>query len=132
MNQKEAIEALLNKAKSKLKTAQIDFDNNQYDDAVSRAYYAVFHAISATLLSKNLVYSSHSQTIGAFNKEFVKTNVFPKDVTAQIQALYEERQTGDYDAIAQIDEETAQECISQAKRIIILIEQYLTENLIKK
>jgi len=71
---------ILMKAESKLKTAKIDFENGQYGDAISRAYYAVFHAISAVLLSKQLVFSSHSQVIGAFNKEFVKEGIFHKDL----------------------------------------------------
>lgn len=67
----DVIKAMLSKAREKLKTARIDFDNERYDDSVSRSYYAVFHAISAVLLSKGLHFSSHSQTIGAFNKEFI-------------------------------------------------------------
>lgn len=58
--------------------ANIALTNDQYDDAVSRSYYAVFHAISALLFTKGLSFSSHSQTIGAFNKEFVRTDIFPK------------------------------------------------------
>lgn len=42
-----AISMMLKKAKEKLKTAEIEYDAERYDDSVSRAYYAVFHAISA-------------------------------------------------------------------------------------
>jgi len=52
---------MIEKAASKLKTARIDFENGQYDDSISRSYYAVFHALSAALLQKGLTYSSHSQ-----------------------------------------------------------------------
>jgi uncharacterized protein (UPF0332 family) len=41
--------ALFEKSKSKLATARILYDAGQYDDSVSRAYYAVFHALSAIL-----------------------------------------------------------------------------------
>lgn len=65
------IKAMFSKSREKLETAQIDFDNGRHNDSVSRSYYAVFHAISAVLLSKGLHFSSHGQTIGAFNKEFI-------------------------------------------------------------
>jgi uncharacterized protein (UPF0332 family) len=116
---------ILEKAESKLKTARIDFDNGQYDDAISRAYYAVFHAISAALLSRQLVFSSHSQVVGAFNKEFVKAGIVPKEFTAIIQRLFADRQTGDYDIIDVIDKETAAEGIRNAVTILSAVRSYL-------
>lgn len=118
---------MMQKAASKLKTARIDFENGQYDDSVSRAYYAVFHAISAALLQKGLTYSSHSQVIGAFNREFVKQGIFPKEITAIIQGLFADRQTGDYDLGDIIDEETAGLGIKNADRILQAIQVYLEE-----
>jgi uncharacterized protein (UPF0332 family) len=116
---------ILEKAESKLKTARIDFDNGQYDDAISRAYYAVFHAISAGLLSRQLVFSSHSQVVGAFNKEFVKAGIVLKEFTAIIQRLFADRQTGDYDIIDVIDKETAAEGIRNAVTILSAVRSNL-------
>ena len=73
----DVMKMMLMKARKKVATAKTNLDNDQYDDAVSRTYYAVFHAISATLLSKGLHFSSHGQTIGAFNREFIKPKNSP-------------------------------------------------------
>ena len=116
---------MIEKAASKLKTARIDFENGQYDDLISRSYYAVFHALSAALLQKRLTYSSHSQVIGAFNREFVRQGLFPKDFTAIVQGLFADRQTGDYDLGDMIDEETAALGIKNADRILQTIRLYL-------
>ena len=116
---------MIEKAASKLKTARIDFENGQYDDSISRSYYAVFHALSAALLQKRLTYSSHSQVIGAFNREFVRQGIFPKDFTAIVQGLFADRQTGDYDLGDMIDEETAALGIKNADRILQTIRVYL-------
>ncbi|OHD69530.1 MAG: hypothetical protein A2W19_00530 [Spirochaetes bacterium RBG_16_49_21] len=124
-DKKDEIEALLNKSESKLKTARIDFDNGQFDDSVSRSYYAVYHAISAALLSKDMAFSSHSQTIGAFNKEFIKTEIWPKEFAGIIQGLFEDRQIGDYDAIANIDEKTAKDNLNNAAKIVNKIKEFL-------
>ncbi len=122
---KEVITLMLRKAEEKLETAQIDFNNERYDDSISRAYYAVFHAISAALLSRGLHYSSHSQVIGNFNKEFVKTETFPKTFTKIVQRLFEERQIGDYDIESEITRKEADQNLKDASKIIKAIKKYL-------
>lgn len=62
MTKAETIAAILHKAKSKLVTSRLDFENGQFDDAVSRAYYAVYHGMTAALFSIDMVFSSHAQT----------------------------------------------------------------------
>ncbi len=121
----EEILALLAKAKSKLKTARIDFENGQFEDSISRSYYSAFNAISALLLTKNLNFSSHNQTIGAFNREFVKSGIFPKEYTAILQGLFEDRQASDYDAITTFTSDVTLEAIQDAERILDNVERYI-------
>ncbi len=123
-NEKEAI-ALLAKAENKLKTAIIDYNNGQYEDSISRSYYCAFLSVSALILSRGFHFSSHSQTIGCFNKEFVKTNIFPKEFTAILQGLFEDRQASDYDALAAFTSENAELCFNNAKMILESIKNYL-------
>lgn len=83
----DVIKKMLVKARKKLTTARTNFDNDQYDDAVSRTYYGVFHAISAVLLSKGLHFSSHGQTTGEFNREFIKNKKFPTSFSETLKKL---------------------------------------------
>ena len=115
MNGDEVL-ALISKAESKFKTAGIDLDNGQFEDSISRSYYCAFHSISALLLSKDLSFSSHNQTIGNFNKEFVKTGIFSKDYTEILQSLFEDRQSSDYDALTTFTEENAEESMRIAQK----------------
>jgi uncharacterized protein (UPF0332 family) len=127
----EIIKLMLQKAEEKLITAEIDLKNERYDDSISRAYYAVFHAISAILLSKGLHYSTHSQVIGNFNKEFVKTKIFPKSYTKIIQRLFEERQIGDYDFESKITKNEAEQNFNDTSKIIDAVKNYLNKAGIK-
>ncbi len=127
MTESSIIVALMDKAHTKLKAAKILFDAGQFDDAVSRAYYAVFNAMTALLYKKGLVYSSHGKVIGAFNREFVKTGILPSGVTRQINGLFEDRQSGDYDPIPSISSETAEIHITNAASLVAAIDKLTKE-----
>ncbi len=121
----EVLDAMLSKAEKKLCAARRDFEDGFFGEASSCSYYAVFHAISAVLASRGLTFSSHAQVIGAFNKEFVKTALFPIDTTRKLQRLFEDRQTSDYDCVEEIDNETARADIEDATALITLCRTYL-------
>jgi uncharacterized protein (UPF0332 family) len=119
------LRSMLAKAGQKLAAAERDLAGEFCGDASSRAYYAAFHAISAVLATKGLSFSSHGQTIGAFNREFVKTGVFPSTMTGQLQALFENRQTADYDWAGVVDNQTAEEDVAAAREILAACREYV-------
>lgn len=121
----DILNAMLAKADEKLAAARRDFNDGFYGEVSSRAYYAVFHAISAVLASQGQTFSSHAQVIGAFNKEFVKTAVFSADTTRKLQRLFEDRQISDYDCTGKIDEETARADIDDAQALVDICRNYL-------
>jgi len=121
-----AIVEVIKKANEKLVTARLDFDNKRYEDSVSRSYYCVFHIITACLLSKGLTFSSHKQVIGNFNKEFIKTNIFPSDLSKKIKILFDDRQVSDYDVKTYIDEEKSKEDLLYAEEIFNIVKEYLS------
>ena len=116
---------ILARAVDKLTVAEILLANGAWDDAASRAYYAAFHAITALLFSNGKSYSSHAQLLGAFNRDFVKSQVFHRDFTAILTRLFEDRQSGDYDVFAAISEDDARLDVANARRIVESIQQDL-------
>jgi len=54
-----------------LLASQILLDKGLLADAISRAYYSMFYAAQAFLLSENIKAKSHSGTITLFGKEIV-------------------------------------------------------------
>jgi uncharacterized protein (UPF0332 family) len=111
-----AIRQMLLKARRKLAAAKRSLDAQDSDDASSRAYYAAFHAVSAVLWRRGLTYSSHAQTLGAFNRECVASGEFPKEFTRILARLFDDRQLGDYDAAHSIERETAERDVADAPR----------------
>lgn len=71
-------------AKEDLNSAKILRDANSYKGANNRAYYAVFHAINAIHALSGVAYKRHKDAIANFNKEYVKTNIFPREMGRNI------------------------------------------------
>ncbi len=109
---------MLTKAVQKLTRAEQDLADGYPEEAVSRAYYAAFHAVTALLATRGLSFSSHAQAIGAFNREFVNTGLMPKIASGQLRRLFEDRQTADYDWLHTIDEQTAREAVAAARTLV--------------
>lgn len=119
------VEAVLSLANDKLKSAKILLKNKQYSDAASRAYYCAFHAISAILLSRDMSFSSHTQTIGAFNREFVKTELFPSYFGKRLVKMQMDREAGDYRTHSPIGKIIALEDVKMAEEILGACRQFL-------
>lgn len=66
------------KSLEKLAIAKKIFANRAYDDAVSRVFYAAFHAASAVLLSEELVAETHGGLVNLFGLHFVNSGKFDK------------------------------------------------------
>jgi uncharacterized protein (UPF0332 family) len=121
----DVLQAMLWKARENLASAQKNLDSGFYGDVASRAYYAAFHAISAVLADHGLTFSSHAQTLGSFNRELIKTGVFPADTFRKLQRLFEDRQVADYDWNISVDEETAKQDLADAEWLVNACREYL-------
>jgi len=73
-------------AEQALNTAQITLSAGDFRAAVNRAYYAVFYAASAMLLTQGIERSKHSGVLSAFRKHFVR----PGLIEAEYSSVYGE------------------------------------------
>ena len=62
------VKASLKRAERALNSARILLENNELEDAVSRAYYVMFHVAKALLFSKNLIPKTHRGNYNAFQR----------------------------------------------------------------
>ena len=76
------IQSLLKRARKYLRTAETLIIEKDYESSVSRSYYAMFCSAEAILLSKGLSFSSHKGGLSAFGEHFVKSGIFPKEMSA--------------------------------------------------
>lgn len=111
-------------AKSDLKAAQLLMDVNECRGANNRAYYALYHAISAVHALQGKAYKRHKDAISNFNKEYVRTEIFPKTIGRQIAQAEEIRHASDYDDFYIATKSETKEQIETAKELLQLVEHY--------
>ena len=80
-------------AKSDLKSADILMKEGEYRGANNRAYYAIYHAISAVHALDGKSYKRHKDTLANFNKDYVKTEIFSGDFGRKIAQAEEQIMT---------------------------------------
>ena len=95
--------------------------------AASRAYYSMFYAAQALLLSKDMSFSSHSAVIAAYGKEFAKTKLLNPEFHRLLLEAQDKRNIGDYGMIGGIDDTEAQEILGWSKKFMKAAEKYFTQ-----
>ncbi len=106
---KALIEGYIQKAERKLAVAEKLFKSGDYEDAVSRAYYAVYHAAQALLLTEGQEAETHKGVVTLFGLLFVKTGKFSKQTGKYLANLKDDRESGDYEVFSFVDGETAEQ-----------------------
>ena len=83
--------------------AKMLFAESRLSATVNRAYYALFYAVSALLLTANLSSAKHSGIRALFNREYVKTGLVGENIGRLYGKAFDFRQKGDYADFVQID-----------------------------
>ena len=115
---KALINGYIQKAEKKLEVAEKLLKSDDYEDAVSRAYYTVFHTAQSLLLTEGEKAESHKGVVTLFGLLFVKTGKFSRELGKYLANLKDERENGDYEILSYIDRETAETSIAEAKEFL--------------
>lgn len=124
---KALINGYIQKAEKKLEVAERLFKSDDYEDAVSRAYYAVFHAAQALLLTEGGRAESHKGVATLFGLLFVKTGKFNRNMGKYLASLKDDRESGDYEVFSYMDRETAETAVAEAREFLNEARVYLKD-----
>lgn len=117
-------------AKSDLRAAKLLMEANEFRGANNRAYYAIYHAISAVHALEGNAYKRHKDAISNFNKKYVHTEIFPRSYGRKIAEAEEIRHASDYDDFYIATKDEVKELNDTAKELICLVETYCEENMV--
>lgn len=100
-------------------------ENEFWNTAVNRMYYACFYAVGALLVINGIETSSHSGTRLKFGQKFIKTGLIDQKISKIYSELFEKRHKGDYNDFFDYDKETVVRLYPKAKLLVETINLYL-------
>lgn len=124
---KTLINYRLERANESIKAAELMLENEMYIPAMNRIYYSMFYAVQALLILKESTFSKQGQVKGFFNKEFIKTGVFPKEFGKLFNTVFEYRQKFDYVDLIIPEEGLISDYISKANNFIQKITEFIKD-----
>jgi uncharacterized protein (UPF0332 family) len=124
----DLITTQIEKSREKLDAAKTLLREGFIDDAISRAYYSMFHAASAVLLSEGITVESHSALKTMFGLHLIKTGKIEKKYGQWLNKLKDERENGDYDIFTSFELADAKSGINEAQEFLEEMKRYLSKN----
>lgn len=113
------------KAQEAYKAAQVLLKSGFHSDAISRAYYAVFHAGKALLLTEGLEVKSHEGLGRLFSLHFVKSGRMAVQFSRILSRSQKHREEADYSTEYVFTREDAEERLKEADEFLKATENYL-------
>ena len=94
--------------------------------SAAQSYYTMFYLAQAILLTKGLIFSSHSAVIASYGKEFSRTGLLDPKSHRYIIDAQERREIGHYgDEQEEVTIEQATESIKWAEEFMQAAREYL-------
>lgn len=117
----------LERAEESLQAADVLVKSHLLIPAMNRVYYAMFYAVQALLAYDEVSFSKHGQVKGYFNREYIKTGVFPVSFGKRYNTVFEYRQKFDYVDLITPDETAVQDHLQEAATFIHQIHEYILQ-----
>jgi len=117
----------MRRAYETLEEAEMMAGVKHWNTCINRLYYACFYAVSALLMTENLLSSKHTGIRSFFNNHFIKKGLVSKELGKLYNKLFTSRQESDYDDFVLIKEEYVLPLIPEVKIFITTI-QTLVDN----
>ena len=102
------------RADEALSEAQLLASQGYYNTAINRLYYACFYVSIALLLKENIQAQTHSGVKTMISLHFISKGIIPKEIGKNLNALFERRQSGDYDDFVLCDQNDVDELQEKA------------------
>jgi uncharacterized protein (UPF0332 family) len=85
----------------------------------------MFYAILALAVEQDKIAAKHTATISFFDREYVKTGIFPKEFSKALHLLFDRRQANDYGEIWEVAEDKALQALQDATDFVEAIKTQL-------
>jgi uncharacterized protein (UPF0332 family) len=114
----EEVRLHLEEADACLAQAELLLASPHPGGAVSRSYYAMFHAANAALLHRDIKRRSQRGIIAAFGQAFAKSGIVDTGFHKRFAEVFDLRQESDYRPMVRLTEERGREVLSWAREFV--------------
>jgi uncharacterized protein (UPF0332 family) len=121
----DLIQYRLARAKETYADALILIENERWNSAINRLYYAIYYAVMALLLDSDIKPITHNGAKNCFSENFIKTGKLSKEQGKIYSQLFTWRQKGDYDDLFDFGKEKVIPYIEKVETLIKDIEKHL-------
>jgi len=115
----------LEQAERCIRSARLLGDDDDFKGAANRSYYAIFHGMRSVLALERKDFARHSGVSAYFRKTYIKTGVFPVEMSDYIREAFDIREESDYDDFYAISREEVIEQIENAEKFLNTVKDYL-------
>ena len=112
-------------ARKTLDEVEILMQNNLYNTAINRLYYACFYAVTALLLQNDIKSKTHSGARQMLGMHFIDTGIIPADSGTFYTKIFTMRHKGDYEDFIDYEYQDTLVLIEPARKLIAEIEAVL-------
>ena len=110
-----------------LEVAKELYASGKFRDSNNRSYYAAFYAIKAIYTIRGVDFKKHKTLLANFNKEYVATEIFPREIGRKISTLALIREQSDYNDFYMASKQESQQQVEIAEELITLVREYLNK-----
>ena len=114
-------------ADESLESARLLLDNDKLRPSVNRSYYAMFYSVLALLAVKGSATSKHTGVISAFDRDFVKEDLFDKEFSRWLHESFDLRQRSDYRELFVVSRERAETTLANAVKFVAEVRSQLPQ-----
>ena len=125
---KELSRHRLEQSKEDLKASKVLYNMKLFKSANNRAYYSIFHSMKAVLALEPIDFKRHKDVIAYFNKNYIHTEIFPKNMGRRISDASRIREDSDYDDEFVVRSEDTLAQIETAEEMIKLTDEYINKS----
>jgi uncharacterized protein (UPF0332 family) len=119
----------LDKSAKCLQAAERAVAADDFDEAANRSYYSIFHAMRAVLALDELDFKRHTGVINAFNKDYIKTEIFPVGFSKFIGNAFMVRNDSDYQDFYIVSKNKVTAQIENAREFLETVKKYTMERI---
>ena len=119
----------IERAKQTVDEVKLAFDNNKFNLAENRIYYAIFYIVNALAVLSDFSTSKHITLKGWFNKEFIFRKKLGKELYQIYNNAFGKRQESDYDDFVEFSKDEVKKDFDKMKKFLKALEEFINKEI---